>query len=136
VGSVPLLSVSARRSIRNRDDLDSLIAPQRIGCFIDAAKQEWGNVTATKILWGQIVIVFGIVLATMWLATQWTAWRLGFQSQLGPPWFEFAGQPVYVPLAFFWWWYHYDAYAPRIFLDCFGHAPLCGRYGGSSSVRQ
>jgi type IV secretion system protein VirD4 len=40
-----------------------------------------GNVTATKILWGQISIVIGIVLATMWIATQWTAWRLGFQSQ-------------------------------------------------------
>jgi type IV secretion system protein VirD4 len=24
--------------------------------------------------------------------------------------------PVYLPLAFFWWWFVYDAYAPRIFL--------------------
>jgi type IV secretion system protein VirD4 len=73
--------------------------------------------TATKILWGQILVVFTIVLATMWLATQWTAWRLGFQPQLGPPWFELAGAPVYLPLAFFWWWYHYDAYAPPIFIE-------------------
>ena len=73
--------------------------------------------TATKILWGQILVVFAIVLATMWVATQWTAWRLGFQPQLGPPWFELAGTPVYLPLAFFWWWYHYDAYAPSIFLE-------------------
>jgi type IV secretion system protein VirD4 len=82
--------------------------------------------TATKILWGQISIVFAVVLATMWLATQWTAWRLGFQSQLGPPWFEFAGVPVYVPVAFFWWWYHYDAYAPRIFLEGAGIAASGG----------
>jgi len=73
--------------------------------------------TATKILWGQIIAVFAIVLATMWVATQWTAWRLGFQAQLGPPWFEIAGAPIYVPPAFFWWWYHYDAYAPPIFLE-------------------
>jgi type IV secretory pathway TraG/TraD family ATPase VirD4 len=43
--------------------------------------------SATKILWGQILIVFAIVLATVWGATQWTAWRLGYQPQLGLPWF-------------------------------------------------
>jgi type IV secretion system protein VirD4 len=73
--------------------------------------------TATKILWGQILVVFAIVLATMWVATQWTAWRLGFQPQLGPPWFQVVGMPVYLPPAFFGWWYHYDAYAPTIFLE-------------------
>ena len=73
--------------------------------------------TATKILWGQILVVFTIVLATMWGATEWTAWRLGFQPRLGLPWFEFADVPVYFPVAFFWWWYHYDAYAPGIFIE-------------------
>ena len=73
--------------------------------------------TATKILWGQIIVVFAIVLATMWGATQWTAWRLGFQPQLGPPWFAIADVPVYFPPAFFWWWYHFDAYAPDIFIE-------------------
>ena len=73
--------------------------------------------TATKILWGQILVVFTIVLATMWGATEWTAWRLGFQPRLGLPWFELADVPVYFPVAFFWWWYHYDAYAPGIFIE-------------------
>ncbi len=74
--------------------------------------------SATKILWGQIAIVVLIVLATTWAATQWTAWRLGFQPQLGQPWFQIMpGVPVYLPPAFFWWWYAYDAYAPRIFLE-------------------
>ncbi|RAZ72426.1 conjugal transfer protein TraG [Mesorhizobium atlanticum] len=73
--------------------------------------------SATKILWGQILAVFLIVMSTIWGATQWTAWRLGFQPQLGPPWFELAGLPVYYPLALFWWWYFYDAYAPPIFLE-------------------
>jgi type IV secretion system protein VirD4 len=86
--------------------------------------------TATKILWGQIVIVFAIVLATLWAATQWTAWRLGFQPQLGAPWFEVAGTPVYVPVIFFWWWYHYDAYAPRIFIEGAGIAAS----GGFASI--
>ncbi|MUZ65952.1 conjugal transfer protein TraG [Agrobacterium vitis] len=73
--------------------------------------------SATKILWGQILTVFLIVLMTTWGATQWTAWRLGFQPQLGQPWFELAGWPIYYPPAFFWWWYFYDAYAPPIFVE-------------------
>src|SRR3954471_7070676 len=76
-----------------------------------------GAMTATKILWGQILTVFAIVLTTTWSATQWTAWRLGFQAQLGTPWFDLVGLWVYPPPAFFWWWYFYDAYAPRIFLE-------------------
>ena len=72
---------------------------------------------ATKILWGQILVVFVIVLATTWAATQWTAWRLGYQPQLGDPWFVVAKLPFYPPPAFFWWWFSFDAYAPRIFFE-------------------
>jgi type IV secretion system protein VirD4 len=73
--------------------------------------------SATKILWGQVITVFAIVLLTMWGATEWTAWRLGFQPQLGHPWFEFIHFPFYLPPAFFWWWFAYDAYAPQIFVE-------------------
>lgn len=74
--------------------------------------------SSTKVLWGQTCIVLGIVLLTMWAATQWVAWKLGFQPRLGRPWFELVdGLPIYYPPAFFWWWYAYDAYAPRIFLQ-------------------
>ncbi|MEC5323360.1 conjugal transfer protein TraG [Aurantimonas sp. A3-2-R12] len=73
--------------------------------------------SATKILWGQILIVILIVLFTTWAATQWTTWQLGFQPQLGEPWFSLIGIPVYYPPAFFWWWYFYDAYAPSIFVE-------------------
>lgn len=73
--------------------------------------------SATKILWGQITLVLVIVLVTHWGATQWTAWRLGYQPQLGLPWFELAGVPVYFPPTFFWWWYAFDAYAPSIFVE-------------------
>jgi type IV secretion system protein VirD4 len=73
--------------------------------------------TATKILWGQILAVALIVLVTTWGGTQWVAWRLGFQAQLGPAWFDLWGMPVYPPPAFFWWWYFFDAYARRIFWE-------------------
>ena len=33
--------------------------------------------SGTKILWGQITIVFLIVLVTTWGATQYVAWSLG-----------------------------------------------------------
>ncbi|UHD46347.1 conjugal transfer protein TraG [Aureimonas altamirensis] len=71
--------------------------------------------SGTKILWGQITVVFLIILVTTWGATQFVAWSLGFQAQLGGPWFELAGWPVYYPPAIIWWWYSYDAYAPTIF---------------------
>lgn len=86
--------------------------------------------SATKILWGQILTVFTIVLLTTWAATQWTAWRLGFQAQLGPAWFEIAGWPIYYPPAFFWWWYFYDAYAPPIFVE----GALIAASGGFISI--
>ena len=72
--------------------------------------------SATKILWGQILAVLLIVLLTTWAATEYVAWQLGFQAQLGAPWFRLAGWPVYYPPAFYWWWYFYDAYAPDVFI--------------------
>ncbi len=71
--------------------------------------------TPTKLLLGQILVVFGLVLAGIWFATQWAAAALAYQSELGPPWLLVFGRPIYRPWALFGWWYHFDAYAPRIF---------------------
>lgn len=71
--------------------------------------------SATKILWGQIVAVLSVVLLGIWFATQWTAAALGYQPQLGEPWFMLGDYPVYPPPALFWWWFFYEAYAPDIF---------------------
>jgi type IV secretion system protein VirD4 len=71
---------------------------------------------ATKILWGQIFLVCAVVVGFVWGATEWTAWQLAFQPQLGHPWFTLFGWPVYQPPAFFWWWFGYDAYAHEIFI--------------------
>jgi type IV secretion system protein VirD4 len=78
---------------------------------------DWSLYAWRPNLWGQIAVVFTIVLVMTWAATQWTAFRLGFQPQLGNPWFELAGWPVYYPPAFFWWWFSFDAYAPAIFTE-------------------
>ncbi|WP_158817406.1 conjugal transfer protein TraG [Methylocapsa sp. S129] len=72
---------------------------------------------ATKILWSQVLLVSAVVLTFVWGATEWVAWRLAFQPQLGHPWFEILGWAVYQPTAFFWWWFAYDAYARDIFVE-------------------
>ncbi len=73
--------------------------------------------SATRILWGQLLIVSIVVLGFLWAATEWTAWRLAYQPQLGPAWFVIGHWPIHQPLAFFIWWFKFDAYAPRIFIQ-------------------
>src|SRR6202163_1113493 len=72
---------------------------------------------ATKILWGQVLLVSAVVLAFVSAATEWTAWKLGFQPQLGHPWFDVFGWPVYQAPAFFWWWLPCDASARDVFVE-------------------
>ncbi|MFU3879556.1 conjugal transfer protein TraG [Pseudomonas aeruginosa] len=69
----------------------------------------------TNVLFGQIAAVFGIVIAGVWTATQWTAAALGYQVRLGSPWFDYFGTPVYHPWRLFEWWFFFGAYAPEIF---------------------
>ncbi len=72
---------------------------------------------ATRILWGQVLLVLAIVLFTTWGATQWTAWRLAYQPELGSPLFRLGEFPVYAPPSFFWWWFAFEAYAPEVFAE-------------------
>lgn len=72
--------------------------------------------TATKLLWGQILLVLATAGMMLWLATEWTARRLGYQPELGAPWFRLGTFRVYQPLEFFLWWFRFDAYAPDIFM--------------------
>lgn len=69
----------------------------------------------TNVLFGQIAAVFGIVIAGVWSATQWTAAALGYQVRLGSPWFDCFGTPIYHPWRLFDWWFFFGAYAPEIF---------------------
>jgi type IV secretion system protein VirD4 len=86
--------------------------------------------SAGKVLWGTILVVFLTVFAAVWAATQWTATALAFQPELGRPWFLLAGWRVYPPLAFFWWWLTLDAYAPAVFL----HGAVIAASGGLASI--
>lgn len=90
--------------------------------------------SASRVVWGQIVVVFAIVLLAVWIATQWVAWRLGFQPQLGSPWFLLAGLLIYPPPAFFWWWFFYDAYAPQVFLEGAGIAASGGLVASAVAI--
>ena len=63
----------------------------------------------TNVLFGQIAVVFGIVIAGVWSATQWTAAALGYQLRLGSPWFDFLSTPIYHPWKLFEWWFFFDA---------------------------
>ncbi|MFA7667798.1 MAG: conjugal transfer protein TraG [Burkholderiaceae bacterium] len=68
-----------------------------------------------NVLFGQIAVVFGIVITGLWGATQWTAAALGYQPRLGLPWFDLFGTPIYHPWRLFEWWFFFGAYAPEVF---------------------
>ena len=53
--------------------------------------------TPTKLLVGQIFVVFAIVVLGVWAAIQRCAAMLGYQPQLGPAWFMAGDVPVYRP---------------------------------------
>ena len=90
--------------------------------------------TPTKLLIGTVLSVLAIAIGGVWFATEWAAWELGFQAQLGAPWFEVFGIPIYPVWALFVWWYAYDAYAPEIFDRAGTIAALSGVAGCGVAV--
>ena len=90
--------------------------------------------TPTKLLLGQILVVFTIVLAGIWFATQWAAAALAYQPELGRPWFALFGYPIYLPWALFGWWFHFDAYAPTVFDEAGAIAAGGGFIGCAAAV--
>jgi len=91
-------------------------------------------VTPTKLLLGTVISVLAIAVGGVWLATEWAAWHLGFQPQLGAPWLSPFGLPIYPVWALFVWWYAYDAYAPTIFNEAGGIAALGGVAGCAVAI--
>jgi type IV secretion system protein VirD4 len=90
--------------------------------------------TPTKLLIGQILIVFAIMVLGVWASTQWAAAMLGHQAQLGSAWFHFADVPVYHPWQLFIWWYQFDAYAPLVFDKAGSLAAASGFLGCASAI--
>ena len=90
--------------------------------------------TPTKLLIGQILVVFAIMALGVWAATQWAAAMLAYQPELGPAWFELRGLPFYRPWALFPWWFHYEAYAPAVFNKAGALAAASGFLGCGAAV--
>jgi len=88
----------------------------------------------TKLLIGQIIIVFAIVILGVWASTQWCADMLSYQAQLGPPWRILFGWPIYEPWRLFDWWYHYEAYAPHVFNKAGMLAATSGFMGCAAAI--
>lgn len=90
--------------------------------------------TPTKLLIGQILIVFMIVILGVWASTQWAAAQLGYQARLGTPWFLIFSLPVYYPWSLFLWWFHFDAYAPEVFFKAGAVAATSGFLGCGAAI--
>ncbi|MBV9510867.1 MAG: IncP-type conjugal transfer protein TraG, partial [Caulobacteraceae bacterium] len=90
--------------------------------------------TPTKLLIGQILVVFAIMILGVWTATQWAAAMLAYQAQLGRPWTVLFGWPVFQPWQLFGWWYHYDAYAPQVFAKAGALAGASGFMGCAAAI--
>ncbi|HZF43710.1 MAG TPA: conjugal transfer protein TraG [Sphingomonadaceae bacterium] len=90
--------------------------------------------TPTKLLLGQILLVAAIILLGVWASTQWLAWMLAYQRELGPPWFRFGDLPVYRPWSLFPWWYHFEAYAPDVFDRAGALAASSGFLGCAAAI--
>ncbi|RUW53348.1 conjugal transfer protein TraG [Mesorhizobium sp. M1A.F.Ca.ET.072.01.1.1] len=90
--------------------------------------------TPTKLLVGQIAVVFAIAIFGVWIATQWCAHMLHHQPPLGAPWFVAAGWPIYKPWKLFEWWFHFDAYAPEVFDKAGSLAGASGLLGCAAAI--
>ena len=90
--------------------------------------------TPTKLLIGQILVVFAIMMLGVWAATQWAASMLAYQPELGRPWFSLRQLPIYRPWALFPWWFHCEAYAPAIFNKAGALAGGSGFLGCAAAV--
>lgn len=90
--------------------------------------------TPTKLLIGQILIVFAIVILGVWAATQWAAAMLGYQPELGAPIMLVGETPIYRPWDLFAWWYHFEAYAPHVFDKAGSLAAASGFLGCAAAI--
>ena len=78
-------------------------APRRIGAF---SLIPMALFTAVSVL-------------SFWVATQWCAATLGYQSQLGPGLLMPGHITLYEPFSIFVWQYRYSGYAEKIFREAF-----------------
>ncbi len=75
-----------------------------------------------------------LVVASLWLATQWAAAALGHQAALGAPWTTIAELPIYAPWKLFAWWLAFDAQAPGVFDKAGALAAFGGIAAGTVAI--
>jgi type IV secretion system protein VirD4 len=68
-----------------------------------------------NVFYGHIIVGVLFILLGTWAATQYVAWALGYQPQLGHPALIAKGYPLYEPWAWMLWAYHFEPYAPHVF---------------------
>ncbi|MEZ3137443.1 conjugal transfer protein TraG [Stutzerimonas kunmingensis] len=85
---------------------------------------------ASNVLYGQVVTTVSVVLASVWIATQSAASSLDYDQQLGRPWFELRGYPVYQPWRLFGWWFRFGDASP----STFDRAGLIASGGSATAV--
>ena len=90
--------------------------------------------TPTKLLVGQILVVFAIMMLGVWAAAQWAASMLAYQPELGLPWFRLGTLPFYRPWQLFSWWFKFEAYAPAVFNKAGALAAASGFLGCAAAV--
>ena len=71
----------------------------------------------TTILWGQFLAALIGAILTLQAATQYVAYQLAYQPQLGNPAYSLLGFPIYWPWKYWEWMYYFDYYAKPIFFQ-------------------
>jgi type IV secretion system protein VirD4 len=66
-----------------------------------------------------LLLFVAVTVASFWVATQWAAANLAYQSRLGAGLFSIWGIKVYEPWAIFRWEYWYSGYAEELFRTAF-----------------
>jgi hypothetical protein len=74
-------------------------------------------------------IAFLIVIAALFISTQWAAGMLGNQPALGDPLLHVLGLKLYAPWKLFEWWLAFDRQEP----DAFARAGAVAAFGGLAS---
>ena len=73
------------------------------------------NSRAINVFYGHVGAGLVFTLLGMWMSTQYVAYALGYQEQLGEPAVILNGYPVYEPWLWMLWAYHFEPYAPHVF---------------------
>ncbi|SPD72446.1 TRAG family protein [uncultured Desulfobacterium sp.] len=73
------------------------------------------RVRPVNIFYGHVMLGLTCLVFQLWGTTQYVAYSLGFQPQLGNPLFLIKGIRFYVPWAWFSWAYSFESYAPSVF---------------------